>query len=161
MNINSKHPVWRKPGTAHHMQSTIPKIKCAGSSLMLWGCFSAAGTEGHIRSRRKAQSTKILRYWWTMDLNTQQEWLIDNLWMSLSGPARARAWTQSNISGETWKCVSAPIQPDRAWEVKRWGEEWQIQVHLNKLECREKFIFSCNLFQKVKLSYILDSLHVK
>ncbi len=25
----------------------------------------------------------------------------------------------------------------------------------------KKFIFSCNLFQKVKLSYILDSLHVK
>ncbi len=29
-----------------------------------------------------------------------------------------------------------------------------IQVHLNKLECREKVIFSCKLFQKVKLSYI-------
>ncbi len=36
-----------------------------------------------------------------------------------------------------------------------------IQVHLNKLECRENVNFSCNLFQKVKLSYILDSLHVK
>ncbi len=35
-----------------------------------------------------------------------------------------------------------------------------LQVHLNKLECREK-VFICNLFQKVKLSYILDSLHVK
>ncbi len=30
-----------------------------------------------------------------------------------------------------------------------------VQVHLNKLECREK-VFSCNLFQKVTLSYILD-----
>ncbi len=38
---------------------------------------------------------------------------------------------------------------------------YTVQVHLNKLECREKFIFSCNLFQKVKLSYTLDSLHVK
>ncbi len=36
-----------------------------------------------------------------------------------------------------------------------------VQVHLNKLECREKVHFSCNIFQKVKLSYILDSLHVK
>jgi hypothetical protein len=26
-----------------------------------------------------------------------------SLWMSLSGPARARTWTRSNISGETWK----------------------------------------------------------
>ncbi len=33
-----------------------------------------------------------------------------------------------------------------------------IQVHLRKFENGEK-VFSCNLFQKVKLSYILDSLH--
>ena len=26
-----------------------------------------------------------------------------SLWISLSGPVRARTWTQSNISGETWK----------------------------------------------------------
>ncbi len=38
----------------------------------------------------------------------------------------------------------------------------QIQVHLNELECREKVhFFLYKLFQKVKLSYILDSLHVK
>ncbi len=30
-----------------------------------------------------------------------------------------------------------------------------------KLNMVKKYIFSCNLFQKVKLSYILDSLHVK
>ncbi len=36
-----------------------------------------------------------------------------------------------------------------------------IQVHVKKLECREKVIFFCNLFQKVKLSDILDSLRVK
>ncbi len=35
-----------------------------------------------------------------------------------------------------------------------------MQVHLKKLEYREKVLFFCNLFQKVKLSYILDSLHV-
>ncbi len=35
-----------------------------------------------------------------------------------------------------------------------------IQVHLKKKLYGEK-VFSCNLFQKVKLSYILDSIHVK
>ncbi len=35
-----------------------------------------------------------------------------------------------------------------------------VQVHLKKSEYREKVVF-CNLFQKVKLSYILDSLHEK
>ncbi len=38
-----------------------------------------------------------------------------------------------------------------------------IQVHLKKIEYREKSKKKkkSNLFQKVKLSYILDSLHVK
>ncbi len=38
---------------------------------------------------------------------------------------------------------------------------WYIYMHLKKFEYREKVIFFCYLFQKVKLSYILDSLHVK
>ncbi len=58
MNLNSKHHVWRKPGTAHHMQSTIPNVKRAGSSLMLWGCFSAAGTEGLVRVEEKLNAPK-------------------------------------------------------------------------------------------------------
>ncbi len=43
----------KETNSAHHLQSTIPKVKCAGSSLMLWGCFSAAGTEGLIRVEEK------------------------------------------------------------------------------------------------------------
>ncbi len=39
----------KETSSAHHLQSTIPNVKSAGSSLMLWGCFSAAGTEGLIR----------------------------------------------------------------------------------------------------------------
>ncbi len=58
MNLNSKYHVWRKAGSAHHMQSTIPKVKCAGYSLMLWGCFSAAGTEGLIRVEEKLNAPK-------------------------------------------------------------------------------------------------------
>ncbi len=36
-----------------------------------------------------------------------------------------------------------------------------IQVHLKKLEYREKVNFFIVTFQKVKLAYILDSLNVK
>ncbi len=43
----------KETSSAHHMQSTIPKVKCAGSSLMLWGCFSGAGTERLTRIEEK------------------------------------------------------------------------------------------------------------
>ncbi len=58
MNLNSKHHVWRKAGIALHLQNTIPKVKCAGSSLMLWGSFSVAGTEGLVRVEENLNAPK-------------------------------------------------------------------------------------------------------
>ncbi len=43
----------KETSSAHHLQSTIPKVKCAGN------CFSVTGTR---QSRKKAQCTKILRW---------------------------------------------------------------------------------------------------
>ncbi len=37
--------------------------------------------------------------------------------MSLSGPATAWAWTQWNISGETWKCEQKN-QTKKTWDCK-------------------------------------------
>ncbi len=100
MNLNSKHHAWRKAGTANHLHSNIPTLKCAGSSLVPWGCFSAAGTEGLVRVEEKLNAPKYWDYWalmktqsrafWTLDwaegspsnrtmtLSTQQEWFIHN-----------------------------------------------------------------------------------
>ncbi len=50
----------KETSSAHHLQSTIPKVKCAGNSLMLWGCFSATGTEGLVRVEKKLSAPK---YW--------------------------------------------------------------------------------------------------
>ncbi len=44
--------------SANYTQSIIPKVKCAGSSLRLWGCFSAAGTEGLVRVEEKLNAPK-------------------------------------------------------------------------------------------------------
>jgi hypothetical protein len=50
-----------------------------------------------------------------------------SLWMSLSGPARARTWTRSERP-ENSCAATLPIQSDRAWEDLQWrmGETPQI-----------------------------------
>jgi hypothetical protein len=68
--LYAKHHVWRKPGT-------IPRVKHGAGSMMLWGCFSAAGTERLVRTEGE---TKIELF----GLNTKHH-----------------VWRKPGISGET------------------------------------------------------------
>ncbi len=141
MNLNSKHHVWRKPGTAHHLQSIIPKVKCAGSNLMLWGCLSAAGTEGLIRVEEKLNAPK---YWdrlnqnpvqsiqnlrraeglpsnRTMTLSTEQEWLIDNSVNVLEWPSHSLGL---NAVKYFWRNLKMCVCHHPTWQSLKWrGEE--------------------------------------
>ena len=47
--LNIKSHIWRKP-------VTIPTVKNGGGSIMLWGCFSAAGTWRLVRIEAKKWS---------------------------------------------------------------------------------------------------------
>ena len=50
-DLNAKCHVWRKPGT-------IPTMKHDGESIMLWGCFSVAGTGRLVRIEAKKNGEK-------------------------------------------------------------------------------------------------------
>ncbi|KAG2458309.1 TC1A transposase, partial [Polypterus senegalus] len=55
--VNARCHVWRKPSTTHHQANTIPTVKHGGGSIMLWGCFSAAGTGRLVRIKGKMSAT--------------------------------------------------------------------------------------------------------
>ncbi len=136
MKLNSKHHVWTS--SAHHVQSTIPKVKCGCCSLILWGCFSAAGTEGLVRVEEKlnapnieiplmkTQSRVFRTSDWAVVFTFQQDSdprhtarvAYTTLWMSLSGPATAWTWTQSICLEKPEMCVC----PHPTWKSLR-GEE--------------------------------------
>jgi hypothetical protein len=50
-DLNAKHHILRKSGT-------IPTVKHGGGIIMLWGCFSAAGTGRLVRIKAKMNGAK-------------------------------------------------------------------------------------------------------
>ncbi|MGH0186727.1 UNVERIFIED_CONTAM: hypothetical protein FKN15_022402 [Acipenser sinensis] len=56
--LNSQRYVWRKPNAAHHPVNTVPAVKHGGGSIMLWGCFSSAGTGTLVRVEGRMDGAK-------------------------------------------------------------------------------------------------------
>lgn len=55
---NAKRYVWRKSNTAHHPEHTIPTVKHGGGSIMVWACFSSAGTGNMVKIDGKMDGAK-------------------------------------------------------------------------------------------------------
>uniref|UniRef100_A0A8L0DPU9 Transposase Tc1-like domain-containing protein n=1 Tax=Oncorhynchus mykiss TaxID=8022 RepID=A0A8L0DPU9_ONCMY len=55
---NAKRYVWCKSNTAHHPEHTIPTVKHGGGSIMVWACFSSAGTGKMVKIDGKMDGPK-------------------------------------------------------------------------------------------------------
>ncbi|KAJ0023504.1 hypothetical protein NQD34_003403 [Periophthalmus magnuspinnatus] len=56
--LNSKWYVWRKPGTAHHLSSTVPTVKHGGGN----NCFFSCKDRTTGSNRRKDECGQIQGY---------------------------------------------------------------------------------------------------
>ena len=164
-----KRHVWRKPGT-------IPSVKHGGDSIMLWGCFSAAGTGRLVRIEGKMneakyreihdenllQSTQDFRVGWRFTFQqdsdpkhtakTTQEWHRDKSLNVLKCPSQSPNLNPIKhfMRSEHSSAATLPIQPDRAWEdlQRRMGETPQIQL-VQVFSIKAKMPRGCNRCQKV------------
>ncbi len=138
-----------------HAEYYVLKVKCGGSSLMLWDCFSGLRDSSEWKKSSKHQNIEMKtqsRAFRTSDgqniyfptgqwpLTHSKSGLYTMLWMSLSGPATAWTWTQTTISGETWKCVS---DPSNLTELERWRGEETIADNCQMLRSK-----ACRIKQK-------------
>ena len=110
--LNAKRHVWRKP-------ATIPTMKHGGGSIMLWGCFSVAGTGRLVRIEAKKNGEKY------------REILVNLLQSAQDLRLRRRStFQQDNDSKHTAKTTREWLR-DRSLKFLKWPSQ---RTDLNPIE---------------------------
>ena len=148
--LNAKCYIQRKLSTAHHPSNTIPPVKHGGSSIMLWGCFLAAGTGRLVRiggtmngakcrqihGEYLLQSAKHLRLWQRLSSNRTRtpkhtakatlEWLQNKNMKVLEWPSQG---PDLNLIENRWKDLNITVHrrsPSNLTELEQiCKEEWE------------------------------------
>ncbi|KAG2464862.1 TC1A transposase, partial [Polypterus senegalus] len=147
--VNARRHVWRKPGTAHHQANTIPTVKHGGGSIMLWGCFSVAGTGRLVRIKQKMTAAM---YRDILDENLLQSALDLRLgrrfiFQQDNNPKHtakiSKEWLQDNpVNVHEWPSQSPDLNPiEHLWRDLKMAVHRRFPSHLMELErcCKEEW----------------------
>ncbi|KAG2469857.1 TCB1 transposase, partial [Polypterus senegalus] len=162
--VNARRHIWRKPGTAHHQANTIPTVKHGGGSIMLWGCFSAAGTGRLVRIKGK-RTAAIYRD--TLDENLLQSALDHRLgeqfiFQQDNDPKHtakiSKEWLQDNsVNVLEWPSQSPHLHPIKhLWRDLKMAVHRRFPFNLMELErcCKEEWAKTAkNRCAKLEVSY--------
>ncbi|CAM4732966.1 unnamed protein product [Leuciscus chuanchicus] len=147
--LNSKRYVWRKPGTAHHLSNTVSTVKHGGGSIMLWGCFSAAGTGRLVAIEGKMNAAKyrdildenLLQSALDLRLGRRFTFQLDN---DPKHTAKiTKEWLHNNsVTVLEWPSQSPDLNPiEHLWRDMKMAVHQRLPSNLTELEriCKEEW----------------------
>ncbi|KAG2463316.1 TCB1 transposase, partial [Polypterus senegalus] len=147
--VNAMRHVWRKPGIAHQQANTIPTVKYGGGSIMLWGCFVAAGT-GRLVSIKGKMTAAMYRD--ILDENLLQSALYLRLGRRFTFQQDndnkhtakiSKEWLQDNsVNVLEWPSQSPDLNPmEHLWRDLKMAVHRRFPANLMGLErcCKEEW----------------------
>ncbi len=147
--LNSKRYVWRKPGTAHHLSNTVPTVKHGGGSIMLWGCFSAAGTGRLVAIEGKMNAAKYRDILDENLLQSAQDLRLSRrfTFQQDNDPKHTdkitKEWLHNNsVTVLEWPSQSPDLNPiEHLWRDLKMAVHQRLPSNLTELEriCKEEW----------------------
>ena len=128
---NAKYYVWRKLNTAHHLKNTIPIVKHGVGGIMLWGCFSSAGTGALVRIEGKIDGAKHRKILQENLLPSARKWKLGRkfTFQHDTDPKHTAKATLEWLSTKKINVLEWPSQSPDLNPIKNLWHQFKIAVH--------------------------------
>ncbi|KAG2465704.1 TCB1 transposase, partial [Polypterus senegalus] len=147
--VNVRCHVWRKPSTAHYQANTISTVKHGGGSIILWGCFSVAGTGRLVRIKgtmtaamyRDILDENLLQS--ALDLRLGRRFIFQQDNNPKHTAKISKEWLQDNsVNVLEWPSQSPDLNPiEHLWKDLKMAVHQHFPSNLMELErcCKEEW----------------------